>query len=166
MKILIAYSTKTGSTRNAAAMLADALRQKGADVDLQDLSAVTAPPKADAVIVGGSVRMNQWNKLSRRYAAANEQVLLQKPVAFFACRCGQDDTRALLAPQLGEALANAAVGIVSLGGEMDIQKQHGFDRMVVKLVSKNPDAGMKPAGILPDAVASLADTVWDAVNHA
>ena len=110
MKIAVIYATKTGTTREAARRLCEALAARGAETALCELGRDKPCWTADAYAVGGSVRIGQWHKLARAFAAENETALLSKPIAFFACRCGSDDTRALLAPQLGEKLAAAESG--------------------------------------------------------
>ncbi len=163
MKIAVVYATKTGTTREAARRLCEALAARGAETALCELGRDKPCWTADACAVGGSVRMGQWHKLARAFAKENETALLSKPAAFFACRCGADDTRALLAPQLGEKLAAASVWTDSVGGEMDISKQKGFDRFVAKMVAKSPAGEGMSVNALDDArIAALADALTGA----
>ena len=164
MNILIAYATKTGTTQKAASLLAEALAQKGVKADLFDLSVSSPDVTAyDAAAVGGSIRMGALHKLARRFIAANEAALLKMPAGFFCCRCSTDDTRSLLAPQIGSGLAGHAAQVTALGGELDLSKQKGLDRLIVKMVSGQNNA-MRPDGVSPERVAAFVEALMEAAS--
>ncbi|MDD3409239.1 MAG: flavodoxin domain-containing protein [Eubacteriales bacterium] len=162
MKIAVIFATKSGTTRTAAQKLCEALQKRGAQTELCELP-LGALPQADAYAVGGSLRMASWHKLTRAFVKAHEATLLQKPLALFVCRCGQDDTRALLKTQVSEALLSHARWADSVGGELDMSKQKGLDRFVASVVSKNDKSGaMQSTGVLPERLEALADALTQA----
>ncbi len=166
MRFLIAYASKTGSTEKAARLLAELFIQKGAEAELCDLC-VSTPDIAscDAVAVGGSVRMGLLHARARKFIKENAERLMEKPVGFFCCRCGTDDTRALLAPQVGVRLAERAVRIASFGGELDPARQKGLDKLIVGIVAKNGQgAGMRVEGVVRERVEAFADALLAAVQ--
>jgi len=167
MKIAIVYATKTGTTAQAAGQLADALMSRGFEIALYDL-ARTRPDlaAADAVALGGSVRMGQWRRRAKRFARAHEAELLQKPLALFLCRMDTDDPRVLLKAQAGEKLTEHAVYAGCLGGMMDLEKLKGFDRFIMKMVQKSEESkGMTAApGISQEGVNACADALQGALS--
>lgn len=161
MKILIAYATKSGTTQRAAELLAQKLEERGARCDVRDLRTLTpSPSEYDAVAAGGSIRIGMLHAKTKKWLAANQAALLQRPLGLFVCRCGKDDTKALVAAQVGHALSAHAVAVESFGGEMDLEKQKGFDRFVAKMVAgKGENSGMESGGILADRIDAFADGI-------
>jgi len=164
MRISIAYATKTGTTEQAAAQLAEALRARGCDVTVTNLAKARPDLTADAFALGGSVRMGRWNRRARWFAKRNTVKLLQKPLALFACRCGQDDLRAMFAAQVGEPLTDHAVFADCLGGTMELSRQKGLDRYVVQMIQKSDAAAkMVTPGILTESVENCANALVGAL---
>ena len=89
--------------------------------------------------------------------------LFLKSAGFFCCRCGTDDTRSLLAPQIGSGLAGHAAQVTALGGELDLSKQKGLDRLIVKMVSGQNNA-MRPDGVSPERVAAFVEALMEAAS--
>ena len=166
MNVLVAYASKTGTTQRAAAQLAERITQGGAKAELVDL-AVAAPDCAayDAVAIGSSIRMGLLHRSAKKYIAANADKLQSLPVGFFCCRCGKDDTRAVLTAQIGAPLMAHASAAASFGGELNPALQKGFDRIVVAIVSKSDQSGaMQADGINAERIASFADTLLTAAR--
>jgi len=166
MKITVAYAGKTGTTQQAATELAQLLTARGATVTLCNLANQKPDVTADAFAVGGSVRIGHWHKRSVAFVKANEATLLAKPLALFACRCGQDDLRVLLAKQLGNALVVHALYVDRLGGTMELANQKGFDRFVVRMIQKSDPAttNLDAPGMLTKHIAACADALLEAVQ--
>jgi menaquinone-dependent protoporphyrinogen IX oxidase len=158
MKITIAYATKTGTTAQAARMLAAALTAHGHQAALYDLATDKPDMNADAFVLGGSIRMGRWHGRARHFARANEAALLGKPLALYACRCGKDDLRTLFSAQIGEKLVSHAAVIDGLGGEMRLEKQKGLDHFFTKMALKAENNGeTNTDGINAQSVNAFAD---------
>jgi menaquinone-dependent protoporphyrinogen IX oxidase len=158
MKITIAYATKTGTTAQAAQMVAAALTAHGHQATLCDLAAGKPDMNADAFVLGGSIRMGRWNGRARRFARKYEAALLAKPLALYACRCGKDDLRTLFSAQIGEKLVAHAVVTDGLGGEMRLEKQKGMDRFFTKMALKAENNGeMNTNGVNVQSINAFAD---------
>lgn len=165
MHIAVLYATKTGTARKAAQALQAALEARGATVTLCDLAKQTPDLSADAVALGGSIRIGMWHRKARNFAKRNEAALRAKPLALFAVRCGRDPLRPLLEKQIGQPLCMHAVFADSLGGELELCKQHGLDRFMVRMIQKSPaSAEMDTPGILPERVDACADALLAALQ--
>jgi menaquinone-dependent protoporphyrinogen oxidase len=60
MKLLIAVSSKHGSTREIARSIGETVREAGIDVDVVDAQDVDSVARYDAVIVGSAVHWGRW----------------------------------------------------------------------------------------------------------
>lgn len=143
MKTLIAYASKTGTAKQCAEALAG--RIPGSV--LCDLTREQPNPEAyDTVILGGSVRMGQIHNDLKKYAQGAQQALKGKRLGLFIT-CGYDDlAQTIIQNNLPEALVSAAKVKMSFGGEMDLEKQKGFDRIICKMALKSIQ---KDGGELP-----------------
>ena len=166
MKIAIVYATKSGITAKAARALNDALVSRGFEPLLFDLAAGKPQISAfDAVALGASIRMGQWRRKARRFAKKNRETLLAKPLALFACRFGSDELRALLAKQADAELAAHAVFADSLGGLMDPETLHGFEKRIAQSIIKGDQTGQaRGPGILAEQVNACADALAGALR--
>ena len=133
MKILIAYSSKSGTTRECAEELAKKLYPK--TPTLADLDG-GFPDMTDyeLVIIGGYVRMGKISKSAVRYIKENEAVLGETMHAFFIC-CGQpESTDYYFKKSIPAHLLDNSISNMCFGGELRIKKQKGFDRIWAKMI--------------------------------
>ena len=91
MRILIAYTSKTGTSAECAEILASKFND-GNEVLLVDMKkqAAESASNFDAVVLGSSVRMGHVSKELKNYIKSNREELLKKPCAVFLC-CGFPD---------------------------------------------------------------------------
>jgi len=166
MNVLIGFASKTGTTEKAARMLYQQLTDIGWQTTVADLSKENPSPACyDLVITGSPVRCGMIHKAIKGWLSANESELLTKPFALFLCRCMQNDPVNALAAQVSEKLLNHASKIDDMGGEMDLAKQKGFDRFMVKMISKMPQAAqMHISGVEPERVAAFAQALKETVQ--
>ena len=82
--ILIAYATDHGQTRKVSERIASVLRGYGHEVRIRDVRA--GPPEwaADAVLVGGSIRMGKHQRELIAFVRHHRSRLEQVPNAFFS----------------------------------------------------------------------------------
>ena len=81
-KILIAFVTNAGSTREVAETIGEALVQEDTRVDVRLIHDVRDIKDYDAVVVGGPMILG-WHKGVVKFIARNQEVLSRMPVAYF-----------------------------------------------------------------------------------
>ena len=160
MNILIAYASKSGTTREAAEMLAKLLINHTAT--LADLEKTTpVPGDFDYIVIGGPIRMGKAHKALRRYLAANSATICEMPHTLFLC-CGfAEQFENYLESTFDAALLESAEDAVYFGGELDVSKQRGFDKLLARIMrnairESEEDEAMLP-GFLPEHIRMLAD---------
>jgi menaquinone-dependent protoporphyrinogen oxidase len=135
-RVLVAYATKRGSTREVAESVAETLRTTGLDVDVHPAGRERDLSAYDGVVVGGSLYMGRWHRDARRFLARHRRTLANVPVAVFAIgplRLEQDEL-AESRRQLDRALADmpgvSPVSVAVFGGVVDPAKlRFPFNRM-------------------------------------
>jgi menaquinone-dependent protoporphyrinogen oxidase len=139
MKMLIAVSSKHGSTREIAASIAETIREAGIEVELVDAEDVESVAPYDAVIVGSALHMGRWMGPARALVNRSVEALRTRPVWLFSSGpLGRD----IVDP------ADAAEGmkLLELVGARDHRvfagkadkAEHGFiERRILSMV-KNP----------------------------
>lgn len=157
MKILIAYASKTGTAEKAAKLLGEHF----ADVTLRDLTVGSPNPKGyDAVIVGGSVRMGTLHKDARKWLLENWDVLKTKKFGCFICNGFIDQAPQLIEQNFSEEFIDLAVCVDSFGGELNLKRVKGIDRILVKMVIKSLNSNGRieylPC-LLPDRIQNFAE---------
>ena len=167
MKILIAYSSKHGTTKRCAEMLGKEL-SGSCQVSLCDVRAedIPSPDGFDAVILGSSVRMARISKKIKKYMKINIEKLNAMPCAVFLC-CGfPDEFDEYLRTELPDGF-EPSYGAHCFGGELKPQNVKGFERFLVKSIRRSITEhdfedgnykGMLPE-ILPEHIAILAGRI-------
>jgi menaquinone-dependent protoporphyrinogen oxidase len=139
MKMLIAVSSKHGSTREIAGSMAATVREAGIEVDVIDAEQVESVTPYDAVIIGSGLYMGRWMGPARELVKGSADVLRERPVWLFSSGpLGRD----IVDP------ADAAEGMKHLAlvgardhrvfaGKADKHEFGFFERRVVSML-KNP----------------------------
>lgn len=96
MRVLITWGSKLGGTEGIADMLAAALEHEGLKVDMRLPHEVKRIDAYDAVIVGGGLYANRWQRDARRFVSRHAAQLRLVPVWFFSS--GPLDDSAATAP--------------------------------------------------------------------
>ena len=84
MKMLIAVSSKHGSTREIAESIATTVREAGIEVDVADAGQVESVDPYDAVIVGSAVHLGRWMGPARDLVNRSADALRTRPVWLFS----------------------------------------------------------------------------------
>ncbi|MBT8198601.1 MAG: flavodoxin domain-containing protein [Acidimicrobiia bacterium] len=84
MLVLVTYGSKMGGTEGIARMIGDTLAAEGIDVEV-----IPADERPDlshfgAVVVGGGLYADRWQKEARKFIKKNSKELSRKPVWFFS----------------------------------------------------------------------------------
>lgn len=82
-KVLIAWFTKTGTTKLAAEEIGRILEESGHSVELRDLAEVSDLSDYSAVVLGAPINGMAWRPEALAFVKANESSLRSKPVAYF-----------------------------------------------------------------------------------
>jgi menaquinone-dependent protoporphyrinogen oxidase len=84
MRILIAYASRHGSTREVAEAVATALVSNGHEAEVRLARDVRDPDAFDAVVLGAPLYTGRWHKDARMFVRRHGAALARLPVAVFA----------------------------------------------------------------------------------
>ena len=167
MKALIVYTSRHGASAEACEMLASRLRSFS-DVDICDVrNAPPSPEGYDAVVVGGSIRMNKLDKSLKKYLSKNAAALSSIPSAAFIC-CGlTDDFDDYVTTEIPRNIS-FSLGVHCFGGQLKPDRAKGFDKLVVfmmrqSILSQDPDKSdgdrRELPELFPDTIYALAEKI-------
>jgi menaquinone-dependent protoporphyrinogen oxidase len=83
-KVLVAYSSKYGSTQEIAEKVGDVLKKGGISVDILPLKKVKKLEDYRAAIIGSAVYIGQWYKPTTKFLKKNQSALGAMPVWLFS----------------------------------------------------------------------------------
>ena len=135
MKTLIVYASKTGTTERCAEILGQNLKE----ATIINLTAIQNEDinKYDKIIIGSPIRMGMIHKKVKEFINKNTEILKNKKVAYFIC-CGfAENYKQYFEQNVSKELLEKATTYDTFGGELALEKQKGFDKFIVKMVSKN-----------------------------
>ena len=137
MHVLIAVSSKHGSTRGIADGIAEELHNQGLTAEVADIAAMPVVAGHDAVIVGSAVYMGHWLPEARAFVEHNQAQLTRVPVWLFSSGpLGDEQPKPEGDPaQLAELLeSSGARGHQIFVGKLDATELGFKERLAVKLV--------------------------------
>lgn len=159
MKILIAYATKSGTTRICAEKLAQLLPQH--QVTLADLSVSPDmnPADFDFTVVGGPIRMGKLHKTAKKFIESS--TFVPSKYAFFICNGLSDGTDEYFKKNFPAPLLGSALVYTSLGGELKPDNQSRFDRFLLKMFieSNRENEDFVMPTIYTEEIGRLADKI-------
>lgn len=167
MKILIAYATKTGTTRECAERLATHFEFH--DVTLVDLEQET-PTLADfdAAVIGSNVRANKIHKKVKQFLEENEETLAKMRYALYICCCMSDQAPFYFEKNYAASVMERSLANLCFGGEIKMERQKGIDKLIMKIVlrvitnsrrGEDPDEELEMPAVIPENIRRLADAV-------
>jgi menaquinone-dependent protoporphyrinogen oxidase len=83
MRVLVAYATKRGSTREVAQAVMSVLLDRGLEVDFRPAAEVEDVADYDAVVLGGALYIGRWHADARRFIHRHRDELGERPFAVF-----------------------------------------------------------------------------------
>jgi menaquinone-dependent protoporphyrinogen oxidase len=135
-RVLVAWATKRGSTREVAESVAGVLHDEGFEVECRPAAEVDEVSRYGGVVIGGALYMGRWHRDARRFLARHRASLATLPVAVFGMGPGTLEPRDVESSrkQLDRALAAVSqvepVAVAVFGGVVDPAKlTFPFNRM-------------------------------------
>jgi menaquinone-dependent protoporphyrinogen oxidase len=107
-KVLVAYTTKTGTTKGYAEVLAGTLKDKGFEVDVRPLAEATGIEAYDAVLIGSPINGMQLVPEATSFLSANQAALAARKTAVFSVSYMHGKARNLFSKAIEKSTANAA----------------------------------------------------------
>ena len=134
MKTIILYATKYGAAEEISKRIAAQIE----NADTYDLKQENPPPLSnyDCVIIGSSVYAGSFRKEAKSYLAQNADELTKKKIALFICAMGDESTDEILKTNVPDEVVQAATATATLGGVFDPKKANFFERLIMKIVTK------------------------------
>ncbi|GAA3113269.1 flavodoxin domain-containing protein [Streptosporangium carneum] len=83
-KVLVAYGSRRGSTREIAEWVARVLVEEGMDADVRDAAEVREVGDYDAVVLGGAIYFGRWHRHTRALVRRCARQLAERPVWLFS----------------------------------------------------------------------------------
>jgi len=83
-KVLVAYSTRYGSTKETIEVVGERLRERGFEVSVQAAKEVASLQGVDAVVLGVPLYIGRWLKDGQRFLSAHAEALSRLPVALLS----------------------------------------------------------------------------------
>jgi menaquinone-dependent protoporphyrinogen oxidase len=84
MRVLVAYGSRFGSTREIAARIADIVRSGAAGVDFREVDERLRVDSYDAVVLGSGVYNGSWTDEATAFVRRHGHALARKPVWLFS----------------------------------------------------------------------------------
>jgi menaquinone-dependent protoporphyrinogen oxidase len=84
MKVLVAYATVYGSTKEVAEKIGEVLKSKGMEVDVSSVSDISDISSYDAAVIGAPVMKFRFLPPARKFVKSNKETLSKIPVAYFS----------------------------------------------------------------------------------
>lgn len=135
MKALIIYSSKTGTTKKCASLLAANLGAENCTLCSIDEG---APEIAgyDCVVLGSYIRMGMIDKKLAAFIKTNMEALKNTKFAIFLCGCISEKISEAITKNFSDDILERALCVEYFGGEMLPEKQKGIDKIVVNSLMK------------------------------
>lgn len=113
MKTIIIYATKSGATRDCAAILAEKIQE----CEIYDITKESPNiNQADVIILGSGVRMGHMYRPVRKFMKQNLEILLTKRVAIYLCNAYPNNTTKVIHTDIPQKLFDHSSYIESFGG--------------------------------------------------
>ena len=162
--VLVTYATKYGSTKEAAEVIAESLRDAGFRVEIQPAHLVNQIDQYDLIILGAPLIMFRWHNDSKGFLKRNKRTLQNKKLVIFAL--GPITTpyvekewlgaRAQLDKELSKFPWLEPMEIKIFGGRFDLSKV-GF--LMKKFAGNIPPTDAMDIEAIRDWSSSLVDKI-------
>mgnify|MGYP006309005493 CR=1 FL=1 len=83
-RVLVAYASKRGGTKEIAKRIGEVLREAGLDAEVRPVGRVRDLERYDAVVLGSGVYIGRWRRPAARFLKRRRQTLADMPVWLFS----------------------------------------------------------------------------------
>lgn len=140
-RILIAFTSKYGSTREVADVIAGTLKNGGFEVDAQPIGKIRTIDGYRSLVLGAPIYFGSWHKDALHFVEQRRQELDGRPVAIFALGPLGDaadenemqQARAVIEKGLSKHTWLSPFTIQVFGGKYDPAKLRLADRLIAAL---------------------------------
>jgi menaquinone-dependent protoporphyrinogen oxidase len=164
-KVLVAYASKYGATKEIAEKIGEALKQEGLQADVLPVKSVKNLAEYKAVVIGSAVYIAQWRKEAANFLKANEKQLSERPVWLFSTGpAGKGDPVALLKgwrfPKGLQPVADRIKprDIAIFHGKYDVNKMNPIEKWMIKNV-KSPVGDFRDWEMITKWAKGIAEAV-------
>ena len=160
MKILVTFASRHGSTGEIAGAIADELRASGHEAILKDVESVKSISDYDAVVLGSSIYIGQWQPEAREFIDNFEIELKSRQVWLFSSGPIGEDPFPIEEPVDTEKLLvkSGAREHQSFTGRLD-RSVLGFGERLVSTVLRAPEGDFRDWGVIRAWAISVADAL-------
>ena len=128
-RVLVAYASRMGSTKEIAEEVGTELRTRGLEVDVLPCSTDPKPESYDAVIIGSAIYIRHWDRAASSYLKQYATALAGRPTWLFQSGpCGEDAATEQLDPPRAVAKQMRKHGLPrprTFGGRLDVEHAIG-----------------------------------------
>lgn len=169
MKVLIIYSTVTGTALEAAELLKGKLT--ASSVELCNIEETTPTLDGfDTVVVGGAIRFGRFSKKLRRFISENSRELAAKRTGYFVCCAFSDRVDDYFEDALTDEIRRNSIFLSYFGGTLKVERQKNiFVKLLVRSMrneiseyGESDDESM--TRIIPELLPSEINRAADTVN--
>lgn len=123
-KILVAYASKYGATKEIAEKIGEVLRQEGLPAAVLPVDGIRDLTPYKAIILGSAVYIGNWQKEAVKFIKDNEKIMADRPVWLFSSGpTGEGDPVALVE---GRRLPDEVQSVADRIHPHDITVFHGY----------------------------------------
>jgi menaquinone-dependent protoporphyrinogen oxidase len=147
-KILVAYGSKYGATKEIAEKIGETLSGAGFNVDVTPAGQTGDLPAYNAFVIGSGVYLGAWQKDAVKFVVANEETLAGKPVWFFSSgptgETEKVENAFMNGANLPKKLKDVAArlkprGVIIFKGAVESERLSGFAKWIIKRVEASKD---------------------------
>jgi len=86
-KVLVAYATRYGSTKEIAEAISETIKKKGIETDCMDINTINPENMSvyDAFFIGSPLQLGKWLPEAKEFMQFRRDFLNKKPVFVFTC---------------------------------------------------------------------------------
>jgi menaquinone-dependent protoporphyrinogen oxidase len=143
--VLVAYSSKYGSTREIAEAITATLKENNIQTDLRSVDSVEDIQGYQAVILGSAIYVGKWPKSTESFLKKNKEQLMDLPVWLFSSGpSGEGDPIQLVdgvrfPPSLKPLIERIhPLDVAVFHGDINLSKINAMEKWAIKNVVKKP----------------------------
>jgi menaquinone-dependent protoporphyrinogen oxidase len=140
-KVLVAYSSKYGATKEIAEKIGEVLEKESVSVEVLPLKKVKKLDDYQAAVIGSAVYIGQWYKPTTKFLQKNQNTLAAMPVWLFSTGpSGEGDPVELLQGWKYPVILQSVIDnikprdVAVFGGYLNEEKIGRMEKWVVKRV--------------------------------